>query len=323
MRRAGLQKLDTGVETTTSAENVTEGTTTGLKPAGRKRSQGPKYSLRSATSIVKSLFGYYVLFLCFLVFFQRSIIFPGTSIRALDPTQTGGRVVRLAKESEDEPDAVALYFHPKTPAKATLVYFHGNADQLGAGPARIGQEFASNYGLGFFAVEYPGFGLSKGRPTEQTIVSTADRLLRHLISSEGLAVPQNQVILLGQSIGCAVALEMASRGFGERLILLSPFKSLHAMAEAAYPFVVPALRLWPRVLWDRFDNLAKARNVTLPSLVVHGRFDEVVPFSQGIEVSSALQNASMDLLEMAQHNDMWDPEHSLLQTVVDFLEHGH
>jgi pimeloyl-ACP methyl ester carboxylesterase len=57
--------------------------------------------------------------------------------------------------------------------------------------------------------------------------------------STGLGVSAERVVLLGQSIGGSVALELAARGHGVALILLCPFLSLSAMVDVAFPIVTP------------------------------------------------------------------------------------
>lgn len=275
--------------------------------------------LGAAFTLLKTALGYYSILLLALVSMQRSLIFQRQE-RAADPTYTGGRLVRLPRAGEDE--AVALYFPAKEPQTVTLAYFHGNADQLGHGPASIGQDFQETHQLGFYGIEYPGYGEAAGSPNEQSIMSAADQLLRHLSALDGLSVPQEQVVLFGQSIGCAVAVEMALRGFGNWVILLSPFSSLHSMAVSAYPFVKPALDLLPFVLLDKFDNLAKVGRVRQSSLVLHGTDDEIVPLAQGQEISRGLPNATFSVLQAAHHNDVWDPKYRVISKVSTFLNAG-
>eukprot|EP00931_Biecheleriopsis_adriatica_P102848 TRINITY_DN77759_c0_g1_i1.p1 TRINITY_DN77759_c0_g1~~TRINITY_DN77759_c0_g1_i1.p1 ORF type:complete len:282 (+),score=66.03 TRINITY_DN77759_c0_g1_i1:80-925(+) len=276
----------------------------------------PGHAVSSLLSCAKTVLGYYFLLLLFLVFQQRSLIFQRPS-NAADPSHTGGQLVRLSVTEEEE--AVALYFPAVRPEAATFAYFHGNADQLGWGPASLGRDFGKEHGLGFYGVEYPGYGYAQGTPTEESIMLAADRLLKHLTALDGLAVPQEQVILFGQSIGCAVALEMATRGFGGSIVLLSPFTSLHSMAVSAYPFIKPAISILPFMLFDRFDNLQKVEEVRLPALVLHGTQDEIVPFAQGEEIAKKLHNSRFRSIEAAGHNDVWADHYGVKEKIVEFL----
>lgn len=151
---------------------------------------------------------------------------------------------------------------------------------------------------------------------------------------------------MGQSIGGSVALELAARGHGVALLLLCPFSSLSAMVDVAFPIVTPALRLFPFLLLDKFDNLAKAEagligatpaTTTngavddeppsarrLPILLAHGTEDEIVPYAQGKELASAL-GARMVALENAGHNNVLSSPHwdRFVRSISHFLKTAH
>jgi pimeloyl-ACP methyl ester carboxylesterase len=94
---------------------------------------------------------------------------------------------------------------------------------------------------------------------------------------------------------------MARRGYGARLALITPYTSIVDLAATIAPFL-PA-RLLVR---DRFDNAAKAPNLDLPVLIVHGTNDEVVPASMGKELSRLFPHATIRLETGAHHNDLLD-----------------
>jgi pimeloyl-ACP methyl ester carboxylesterase len=142
----------------------------------------------------------------------------------------------------------------------------------------------SKLGFGFLAVEYPGYGMSgvdgdgpgmgEG-PTEAGILRAGEALLLHLEKAKG--VSRDDMVLVGQSIGCAPALTLASRGFGRRLVLLSPFLSMSRMTSEVFPFLGPLLQLAPFFLFDKLDNAAAAKAFpqNVPVLIFHGTKDEV------------------------------------------------
>ena len=206
-------------------------------------------------------------------------------------------------------------FPAKGPDLPTLAYFHGNADQIGWGAAYIGREMSERYGFGFYGIEYPGYGISRGlEPSEESIYLGATQLLQHLTSPEGLNVPTNNVVLLGQSIGCAVALEMAARGFGSRMVLLAPFASILKMAQTAFPLFRPGLGLCPWLIRDKFNNIDKARHIrrrSFPILILHGSHDEIVPQEQGKALAAALGEARCCFAGIpgARHNNLFASEH--------------
>jgi uncharacterized protein len=92
---------------------------------------------------------------------------------------------------------------------------------------------------------------------------------------------------------------MARRGYGSRMVLISPYTSMIDMARRAAPLYPVGL-----LLKDRYDNQNKAREIRLPVLIVHGKKDEIVPFSMGQKLSVAFPRAQLYAVERAQHNDL-------------------
>jgi pimeloyl-ACP methyl ester carboxylesterase len=124
----------------------------------------------------------------------------------------------------------------------------------------------------------------------------AEAALRWLRSAHG--VDSDRVVLLGQSLGTGVASEMARRGFGARLVLISPFTSIADMARHIIP-LFPA-----SFVRHRFDTRSKAPAIALPVLIIHGTEDEVVPFAMGERLASAFPQPRFVPVPGGQHNDL-------------------
>jgi len=272
---------------------------------------------------------------------QRDLIFPVRHPRPA-PAQhhLGGSLITISPRKDDPIEAgetlAALYFPAPEPNGFVVCYFHGNADQIGYGGAYVGK-LLRNEQFGTFAIEYPGYGhASEGvsSPSEAGMYAAADSLIAHLTAptdAGGLGVPSSSVVLMGQSIGGAVALEMAKNGHGVALLLLSPFSSLSAMVNEKFQLLMPVLRLFPFLLWDHFDNIGKASaglvgtstasQHQIPTLVAHGTKDSLVPYSQGLELADAL-GAEMLPLKNAGHNDVLADQHwqTFVAVVKNLLE---
>jgi len=261
----------------------------------------------TASVMVSAAATIYATLILLLLVAQRRVIFPRPA-NTQDPAVTGGDVVRLDTKGDNA--AYAVHFPARQAEAHTVAFFHGNADQIGWGPALLGRHLSEAYGVGFFGIEYPGYGLAPGSPSEVSIVGAAEQLLVHLTSEKGLGVPPEHVVLLGQSIGCTVAMEMALRGFGSRLVLITPFTSMLDMAMALYPFVVPVAKLAPYLLLDKFDNASRAHRVRTPTLVLHGTKDEVVPFEQGRKLAEMIPGAIFRPVHGGCHNNILFGAHS-------------
>jgi uncharacterized protein len=170
-------------------------------------------------------------------------------------------------------------------------------------------------GLGFYAVEYPGYGLAAGQePSEKGIYAAAEAALAHLHGT--LGVPRERTVLQGQSLGSGVAVEMAKRGHGARLVLISPYTSITEMGARIFPLLPASL-----LVRDPFDSAAKAPGIELPVLIVHGTRDEVIPVDMGQRLGTLFPNATVSLLEDRSHNDVLERPAILLE-MMEFARDG-
>jgi hypothetical protein len=250
--------------------------------------------------------------LCVLVFLnQRQLVFP-VPPGAREPALPGATLLRIPG-----PEGSTVYaLHVPAPEGApTVVHFHGNGEQLADGSTWLAQRF-QEAGLGFYAVEYPGYGLAAvGQgPSEKGIYAAAERALAHLHGA--LGVPRERTVLQGQSLGSGVAVEMAKRGLGTRLVLITPYTSIVEVGARIFPWL-PA-RLLVR---DPFDSAAKAPGLKLPVLIVHGTRDEVIPVDMGQRLGTLFPNATTRILEGKSHNDVIDRP-DILQELVRFARDG-
>ncbi len=240
--------------------------------------------------------------ICGLMFSkQRLIIFPG-------PTERAG----LAGKSVfvDVPQGTYLLWRDAGPGTPVVVHFHGNGEQV-AYRTDLAELFAAQ-GISFAAIEYPGYAGAAGEPGEASLFEAATRGLEHLTGPMG--VDRARLVLSGQSLGTGVAVEMARAGWGTRLLLLTPYTRLPDVGAAAFP--------WLPVRWlmrDRFDSVARAKDVAMPVVIVHGTDDEVIPFRLGQELSTAFAHATFVEVPGGHHNDLWDrPE--VVSAVLQFVK---
>ncbi|QRN93074.1 alpha/beta hydrolase [Archangium violaceum] len=231
--------------------------------------------------------------LCVLVFLnQRHILFPAPP-GAREPELPGASLLRISGPE----GSTAYAFHVPAPEGApTVVHFHGNGEQL-ADVEWLAQHY-QEAGLGFYAVEFPGYGLATEQgPSEEGSYAAAETALEYL--HRELGVPRERTVLQGQSLGSGVAVEMAKRGHGVRLVLITPYTSIVDMGAKVFPWL--PVRLLAR---DRFDSASKAPELKLPVLIVHGTRDEIIPTDMGRRMGTLFPNATVRLIEGRRHNDI-------------------
>lgn len=259
--------------------------------------------MKRALEILVALAGCYLAVLIALFCLQRRLIFPAPAPR--DVVVSGD--ARLVQISTATGLPVFAVYFPAAAGHSTLVHFHGNGEQL-ADTLPVGRMFQA-HGLGFFAVEYPGYGAAaSATATEPHLYEVAEAALHHL--HDVLQVPVERTIIEGHSLGTGVAAEMARRGLGAKLVLASPFTSMADVAALAVPWL-PVRGL----VRDRFDTLAKASAIHVPTLIVHGRRDELVPLAMGQLVAANIRGAALAVDDEAGHNDLVGSDWYIAQIV--------
>lgn len=206
------------------------------------------------------LFGIaYVLLTIGAHFLSLAMIFPRPPVKY----QLGPDYVQLTA-----PDGVKiagrLWANPK--AKYTMLYLHGNYEDLGSLNDYLPQ-FADQ-GYAIFAIDYRRYGHSGGVPTEANTVTDTELAYEYLRTK--LGVPADRILIFGYSLGGGPAVELARRQPAAGLILQGAFVSAYR--------VMTRIPVFPG---DKFVNIAKVPQLKLPVLVVHGTADGTVPFWHG------------------------------------------
>jgi uncharacterized protein len=163
------------------------------------------------------------------------------------------------------------------PAK-TIALFHGNAGNISHRLDKLLE--LRKLGVNVLLLDYRGYGKSGGSPSEQGTYRDGEAAYTYL--TEKRKIPPADLIFYGESLGCAVAIEMARRHPAGGLILESPFTSTIAMGKLVFP--------WLPVRWMvryRYDNLTKISELHLPILIMHSPQDDVVPFAMGQQLYAA------------------------------------
>jgi pimeloyl-ACP methyl ester carboxylesterase len=175
-------------------------------------------------------------------------------------------------------------------ARYTVLYSHGNAEDLGD-LGGIPEAFQM-HGYSVIAYDYSGYGTSTGKPTEQTVYENILTVYEYLRFQRKLE--PGQILVFGRSVGGGPCVELAAHHPVGGLILESVFSSAFR--------VVTGIPVFP---FDKFDNIKKISAVSCPVLVMHGRQDEVIPFSHGQAVYEKARFPKMKLwVASGGHNDI-------------------
>mmetsp|Transcript_23411 Transcript_23411/g.43072 ORF Transcript_23411/g.43072 Transcript_23411/m.43072 type:complete len:255 (+) Transcript_23411:74-838(+) len=206
----------------------------------------------------------------------------------------------------------ALYF--KQPrAKYTLLYTHGNAEDLGEVMYML-PSMASKCEASIFAVEYPGYSISAAEaPCEDACYEAVEAAWQHLIERE--QVDPRHIVPFGRSLGSGPAVHLASiQQEPPGLVLQSPLES---GARAVMNKYIGYIGYFV----DPFKNYMKVDTIEAKTCIIHGTADKVVPCNNGEGLYAALHARGKAVpplwIEGRGHNDM--PPERVFDRVKQFL----
>jgi hypothetical protein len=231
-----------------------------------------------------------------VLFETRLIYFPFRRLE-VTPRDLGLRFEEARLVAEDG-TALHGWFLPVEGSRYTILVCHGNAGNISH---RLDRALLMHAKLktDVFLFDYRGYGLSEGAPDEQGTYRDARAALRYLITGRG--IDRANLIVFGESLGAAVALQLALEEPARALVLEAPFTSIGDMARSAFPFLPLG-----RLLRTRYDNLAKVGGLRMPLLILHGDRDNTVPFAQGRRLfEAAPEPKQFFAIPGASHNDTY------------------
>ncbi len=209
--------------------------------------------------------------------------------------------------TRDGLELVSWYRPPLKAGKFTIVFFQGNAGHLGYRNYKVRPWLDAGYGV--LMVGYRGFG-NPGKPSEQGFYNDARAALDALKAKK---VPEQNIVLYGESMGTGVAVEMATEYHAAGLLLESPYTSVPDVGADRYP-LVPVRML----VTDKYDSLAKIKDVHMPLLLMHGERDHVVPVKFGRQLFEAANEPKQaEWVPDAGHNDVYNMRTQ--QLVLSFI----
>jgi fermentation-respiration switch protein FrsA (DUF1100 family) len=240
------------------------------------------------------------------------IYFPMREIEA-DPSQIGLEYLDVLTTTSDGV-RIHGWFVPRPGALHTFLIFHGNAGNISHRLEWI--QMLHELGAHVMIIEYRGYGRSEGKPFEEGLY--LDALAAYGWWTKERAADGSKLILVGESLGCAVAIDLAARVPVDGIVLQSSFTTAWDMAKALMPvgLIQPALGV-------RFDSAAKIRKITCPKLFIHGDRDEIVPFRLGRKLYD-LAPPPKEFYEVpgASHNGLvWVAGSEYVKRLRAFLSH--
>ena len=237
-----------------------------------------------------------VLLLALVWGFQRRFIyFPDTAeVPSAGAVIPGARDVKL--RTRDGLTLGAWLVPASAPARDTTVLVaNGNGGDRSM-RAPLASALAAR-GMQVLLFDYRGYGGNPGSPSEEGLALDV-RAAREYLTESG--VPDDRILYFGESLGTAVVTELAAERPPAAMLLRSPFVDLASLGEIHYPFL-PVRSL----LRDRYPLVEHLATVEVPTTVVYGTADQIVPPAQSRAVARATPRLRQVVaVEGADHNDL-------------------
>lgn len=246
-----------------------------------------------------------IIYLLLYVFQRQLIYFPNKQKPQLEQHQaTDMQLVTLTTEDKL---SLTSWYKPALKNKPTILFMHGNAGNIGM-RMPLARTFI-NAGFGLLLLEYRGYGGNEGKPTEQGLYQDAAAALDYLFEQ---GIKPDKIALFGESLGTAVAVDLAQNNRVCALVLQSPFSSLTSVARYHYPWVL----IPPK---DKYNAITRMSNIHSPALIIYSTTDEVIPYYESVKMfQQANEPKKLVGFENLRHNSFWSsPEFT--QEIINFL----
>lgn len=184
--------------------------------------------------------------------------------------------------------------------RATVLYLHGNAGNL-SHRAHLLARLRDQLNISIFIPDYRGYGRSMGTPTVSGALSDARAARRVLAQKQG--VKEAEVVLMGRSLGGAIAVQLAAELNPPGLVLESTFSSLRAVAAEHYAFLS-----WV-VAEEKLNSEAAIARYHGPLLQSHGNADRIIPLPLGEALFAAASEPKQFVLIPGGDHNTPQPTH--------------
>ncbi len=234
-----------------------------------------------------------VLFRIYFIFLeQQSLYYPAMEVSET-PAEIGIAYEEVTFKTSDG-ESLNAWYVPVKDAETTVLYCHGNAGNICHRLHKV--KFFHEMGVNFFIFDYRGYGKSSGRPGERGLYNDAIAAYDYLMSRED--VDKSKIVMYGKSLGGPIAAEVCLRRKVSALILESSFASVVIRTQQIYPFLPMKF-----LITQKYDAVAKVKNIDIPKLIVHGRNDEVISFNHGQILFDTAAEPKQFLSFEGGHND--------------------
>lgn len=244
-----------------------------------------------------SAFAIYVVVCAGMYMLQRKLLYFPNSQR-VELASTGLRdVEHVDLKTSDGETLIAWHARPAA-GNPVILFFHGNAGNIADRTERM--QFYQDAGYGALFMSYRGYGGSTGSPSEQGLVTDAMAAHDWLVAN---GYRETDIVLVGESLGSGVAVQLAHARVTAALVLEAPYTSVADVASEIYWWLPVRL-----LLADHFDSHARIGQLKVPVFISHGTEDRIIPFKYGQRMFDAAPDPkSLFRIDAAGHEAIFEP----------------
>ena len=225
------------------------------------------------TTTILALVCFYVLLIVVLFFFQGNLLYHPSINNYIkqEESKEPSEIEKVKITTGDKIDLVGWFYNKNIENSKTILFLHGNAGSLENRTYKLNHFKDLNFN--FLIIAWRGFNGNRGKPNEIGLYEDAESAVRWL---KNKGIEEKNIVLYGESLGTAVAVEIAQNKNYAGVILESPFTSMVNMGKKYYPLFPVSF-----LLKDKFESYKKIKNISVPIIIMHGKVDKIVPYGMG------------------------------------------
>jgi pimeloyl-ACP methyl ester carboxylesterase len=236
------------------------------------------------------LLGYGALVILVYVFQSKLLFFPG-------PVQSGQGVLKqyTSEEITIEHDHIKLHgWYLRPDSSRTIFYYGGNAEEVSLSLS----EFDAMKDYGVVLINYRGYGHSEGSPGQDELFSDALYIFDFI--KEKYQKSNQEIILMGRSLGSGVAAYVASQRDADKIILITPYDSITEIAKKHYPFLPVNI-----IVKHPFNSKEYVSGLNIPALILSAEYDHIIPLENTQRlIESFPDSVSSYIIKGTDHNSI-------------------
>lgn len=235
----------------------------------------------------------YLIFAAVMYVMQTRIVFAPTAMYHQTPESAGLAFDDITLKTPDDISIRGWYVKATSP-RAVVLFCHGNAGNIADRIEML--SLLTSIDLDVFMFDYRGYGESGGKPSEKGAYTDAETAWKWLVEERG--VPEDNLVIMGRSLGGPIAAWLAVKHPPKALILESTFTSIIDMGRRHYPWL-------PVLLLSRYrlPTIDYVKKNTRPLLIIHSVVDDLVPYEFGRALFEAAREPKRFLDITGRHND--------------------